>query len=190
MEPVATKATQVAPRPTSGATSAPATGRVSPRLRWPHRVVITAHAVAVFAQALLAGRFMSGDFEMLDVHFFNSQVTGGFGLAQLVLGFLYWRPGGGRIWPALVGLGITISEVFQIHAGLTRNIGLHVPLGVLIFAASVLFTVWAWGSTFGARRAAKPSSPAKTEAAETANAAAEADRSAEAAASMPDGRAR
>jgi hypothetical protein len=174
-EPVATKATQVAPPPTSAVTNALATGRVSARLRWPLLVVITAHAVAVFGQALLAGRFMSGDFEMLDAHFMNAAVIGGLGLTQLVLGFLYWRPGGGRIWPALAFLGVSIAEPLQIEAGLSRNLGLHIPLGVLVSATSLLLTVWAWGPTFGTRRAAKP-----------ANAAAEADRSAEAAVSMPD----
>lgn len=121
---------------------------------WIFRTVITLHAAAAFAQAVLAGRFMSGDFDMLRAHFVNSQVVGALAIAQVVAGVLFWRPGGGPGWPALVSAGLLALEPIQIAAGIKRVIGLHVPLAVLLIAASVLFAVWAWRPGFRHRRRA------------------------------------
>jgi hypothetical protein len=108
--------------------------------------------MAVLMQAVFAGRFMSGDFEMLRAHFVNSQVVGALGLAETALAIIYWRPGGGRGWPALACLGVSIAVPLQIASGLERVIGVHVPLAVAIFATSTLLAVWAWRPTFGRRR--------------------------------------
>lgn len=121
---------------------------------WMFRTIITLHAAAAFAQAVLAGRFLSGDFEMLRAHFINSQVVGGLAIAQVVAGILFWRPGGGPGWPALVSAGLLAVEPIQIAAGIKRVIGLHVPLAVLLITASVLFAVWAWRPGFRRRRGA------------------------------------
>lgn len=131
------------------------TGPVSALPRWAFRAVITLHALAAFAQALLAGRFLSGDYEMLRAHFVNSQVVGALAIAQVVVAFLYWRPGGGPVWPVFASLGLLAVEPLQIAAGIKRVIGIHVPLGVAIITACVLFTVWAWRPGFGRRRPAK-----------------------------------
>jgi hypothetical protein len=122
--------------------------------RWAFRVVITLHAAAAFTQAILAGRFLSGDYDMLEVHYINSQVVGALAIAQVVTGVLYWRPGGGPGWPALASGALLALEPFQIAAGIKRVIGVHVPLAVFIIAASVLFAVWAWTPKFGRRRPA------------------------------------
>jgi len=149
MEPVATEA---APATPPGPSPAPGPAPVRPFLRWALRVTITLHALAVLVQAVFAGRFMSGDFEFLDAHFINSQVVGALGVAQMVFGFLYWRPGGGPLRVAMACLAVFIAEPLQIAAGILRVIGVHVPLGVSVFAASVVLTIWAWGPTFGRRR--------------------------------------
>jgi hypothetical protein len=146
MEPVATAQTSPA------ATSTAAADRVAWPIRWALRIVITTHVLAVFVQAVFAGRFLSGDFEMLRAHFVNSQVVGALGLAETALAILYWRPGRGRGWPALACLAVSIAEPLQIASGLLRVIGVHVPLAMAIFAASVLLTLWAWRPTFGVRR--------------------------------------
>jgi hypothetical protein len=145
MDPVATA---TASRRT---TSAP--GRVARPARLALRAVITLHAMAVFGQAVLAGRFLSGDFPMLSAHLINSQVVGALGILQVVAAVLYWRPGGGPGWPALACLGVFVTEPIQIAAGLLRIIGLHVPLGVAITVAAALLTTWAWRPSFGRRRA-------------------------------------
>lgn len=135
------------------------TGAVAPRpalvstpIRWSFRTVITLHALAAVVQAVFAGRFLAGDYDLLSAHFINSQVVGGLAIAQVVTGLVYWRPGGGRLWPALTSLGLLALEPIQIAAGIKRVIGIHVPLGVLIVSFALLFAVWAWRPTFGLRR--------------------------------------
>lgn len=120
--------------------------------RWAFRWVITLHAAAAFAQAVFAGRFLSGDYDMLRAHFINSQVVGGLAVAQVIVGVLYWKPGGGPGWPALASGGLLALEPFQIAAGIKRVIGIHVPLAVLIITLAIVFAVWAWRPTFGRRR--------------------------------------
>ncbi|HYI05231.1 MAG TPA: hypothetical protein VD858_10100 [Reyranella sp.] len=132
----------------------PDTTSVKPAYSWAFRIVITLHAAAAFAQAVLAGRFLSGDFDMLRAHFINSQVVGGLAIAQLVAGILFWRPGGARGWPALASGALLAVEPIQIAAGIKRVIGLHVPLAVLLITASILFAVWAWRQGFDRRRGA------------------------------------
>jgi len=120
---------------------------------WVLRIVITLHAAAAFAQAVFAGRFLSGDYDMLRVHFVNSQVVGSLAIGQVIAGVLLWRRGGLR-WPALVSIGLLAVEPIQIAAGITRVIGVHIPLAVLVITASVLFAVWAWGPGIHRRRGA------------------------------------
>ncbi len=120
--------------------------------RWAFRLVITLHAAAAFTQAILAGRFLSGDYDMLRAHFINSQVVGAFGIAQVVVAVLYWRLGGGSGRPAIAAAALLALEPLQIAAGIKRIIGIHVPLAVLIIVGSVLFAVWAWQPSYGQRR--------------------------------------
>jgi hypothetical protein len=122
----------------------PTASGVGPAYLWVFRLIVTLHAAAAFAQAVLAGRFLSGDFEMLRAHFINSQVVGGLAVAQVVAGILFWRRGGGPGWTALVSGVLLAVEPIQIAAGIKRVIGLHVPLAVLLITASVLFAVWVW----------------------------------------------
>jgi hypothetical protein len=122
--------------------------------RWAFRLVITLHAAAAFTQAILAGRFLSGDYDMLRAHFINSQVVGGLAIAQVVGAVLYWRPSGGSGRPALASAMLLALEPIQIAAGIKRVIGIHVPLAVLIIVCSVLFAVWAWRPSYGQRRPA------------------------------------
>ena len=129
-----------------------ATPPVAAPARWAFRLVITLHAAAAFTQAILAGRFLSGDYDMLRAHFINSQVVGSLAIAQVVVGVLYWRPGGGSGRPALASAGLLALEPLQIAAGIKRVIGVHIPLGVLIIFGCMLFAVWAWRPSYGRRR--------------------------------------
>jgi hypothetical protein len=126
--------------------------RVAWPARWSFRSVITLHATAAFAQAVFAGRFMSGDYAMLRVHYINSQVVGALAIAQVVFAVLYWRPGGGSGRPAIASAALLALEPLQIAAGIKRVIGIHIPLAVLIIAVCALFAVWAWLPSYGRRR--------------------------------------
>ena len=114
--------------------------------------MITGHAIAAFAQSVLAGAFLDGHVVMLRLHRLNA-VWGvvGLGYVQVVLTLLYWRRGGGARWPALVSLGLAVAESVEVMLGLGRVIGIHIPLGVAIITANVLLAVWVWGGRLGRR---------------------------------------
>ncbi|QIS15675.1 hypothetical protein [Nocardia arthritidis] len=109
-------------------------------LRW----VITLHALGAFGQAVLAGRFLSGDYDMVAAHATNATVVGGIGYLQVVVALLVWRPGRGPVWPLAVSVGLVLAETAQILLGYFRGIGVHVPLGVAIIAALMVLLTWAW----------------------------------------------
>lgn len=116
------------------------------------RVLLTLHALLVFAQPVLAGRFLAGDYRMLGMHGTNSTVIGLLGYAQVIVAFVYWRPAGGVAWPAMASLGISAVETVQILLGYARSIAIHVPLGVLVVLVNILMAIWAWRPGFGQRR--------------------------------------
>lgn len=128
--------------------------RVPQLLRWALRIVVTLHALDAFAQPVLAGRFLSGDYAMLGTHGNNAIIIAITGFVQTILAILYWRPAGGQGWPAMVALGISIAEPIQIALGFNRLVGIHIPLGVAIVTAAIFMLVWAWGPAFGRRRTA------------------------------------
>jgi hypothetical protein len=121
--------------------------RTSPRrwTVWVLRGSATIHALAAFGQAVLAGRFLSGDYAMLGLHAENASLVGLSGFALLVAALLHWRPGGGPGRVALACLALSAAEVVQIVLGYGRVLGVHVPLGVAIIATAVGVLVWAWG---------------------------------------------
>jgi hypothetical protein len=118
-------------------------------MRWLLRAVVTAHLADVFAQPVMAGRFMSGDYDLLAVHRANAISAAVVGFTQLAVAFLYWRVVRGPGWPALVCLGLSAAEGLQIYLGFNRILGLHVPLGVAIIAISAVLAAVVWRPGFG-----------------------------------------
>src|SRR2546423_11863025 len=118
-------------------------------MRWLLRAVVTLHLADVFAQPILAGRFMSGDYDMLAVHRTNAISAAVVGFTQLAIALLYWRPARGPSWPALLCLGLSGAEAVQIYLGFNRILGLHVPLGVAIIGTSAVLTTTVWRPAFG-----------------------------------------
>jgi hypothetical protein len=128
-------------------------GRINGWFRWLLRIAITLHALDAFTQAVLAGRFLSGDYGMLQTHLANANFgVSSISTVQIITAILYWRPGGGRGWPVLASLALTGIEAVQIALGVNRVIGIHVPLGVLIILISAALSVWAWRPAFDRRR--------------------------------------
>jgi hypothetical protein len=111
---------------------------------WLFRIIVTFAALSMFGQALLAGGFLAGHFDMLGLHRDNSTLDVLLVAAMVVAAVVLWRPGRGPLWPAWVSLACLVVLVGQTLLGYTRVLSLHVPLGVLITVALVLLLVWAW----------------------------------------------
>ena len=102
------------------------------------RAVVLVQAALVFWQALLAGRFMTGDAVALTMHELNgTEIVTTIALLQLVLSVLVWRPARGPWWPAVTSVALMAALVAQIGSGFGGRLALHVPLGVAIFGLSV-----------------------------------------------------
>ncbi|MHA6785070.1 hypothetical protein ACVGOW_29370 [Pseudonocardia saturnea] len=119
---------------------------------WLVRAVVTVHLLAVLAQPVLAGRFLAGDADAIAVHGTIGSLLAVVGMAAIAVTLLYVLGGRGRLWVAPVGLALFLADGIQIGAGFTRNLELHVPLGVGIIVTSVLLAVWVWSPTAGRAR--------------------------------------
>ena len=108
------------------------------------RTIATAHCAAIFVQAALAGRYLSGEFDAISIHNANAGLVMLLGWAQALAAALLWRPGRGPAWPLAASLLICVAELMQIGAGRAHELGLHVPLGVSLFGATATLTGWAW----------------------------------------------
>jgi len=111
---------------------------------WFLRLAVTAHLVAVLAQPILAGRYLTGDVDAITAHGAVGTALAALDLLVIAAAAVDVVLGRGRVWvlPAAVLLFLAVG--LQIGMGYARQLGLHVPLGVGIVTASVLFTAWVW----------------------------------------------
>lgn len=114
------------------------------KFTWALRIFATAHLLVVLAQAMLAGLFVTGDVNMLEVHSINAGVLGVLAIGQLVAAILIWRPGGGPPNAMRTAAGLLVVDFAEMGLGMARMVALHMPLGVLIFGGALMLTVWAW----------------------------------------------
>lgn len=121
---------------------------------WALRVVLVLHAVLVVMQPILAGYFLSGESDAMNVHGPIGSSLWMVSMIQFVAAVLYWRPGGGRLWPAVVTLALFFAEFVQLTFGYLQNFAVHVPLGSAIVITVVLMTGWSFRSS--ARRGRHP----------------------------------
>jgi chromate transport protein ChrA len=117
--------------------------------RWLFRAAVTAEAAFALAQAVLAGGFLAGHYDFLDLHKENATRTG---ITAVVLGLcaiLLWRPGRGPWWPIPVCFGLFGVEALQIVLGYGRVLLVHIPLGVAIITGIFFLLAWAWRKPAG-----------------------------------------
>ena len=101
------------------------------------------HAIAIFAQPVFAGGYLTGDYDMLALHRFGANLVFSIGLAQLVPSVLLWRRGGLR-WPFWASLLLVLGETGQYFAGMAGALDLHIPLGVALVTLAALMLVASW----------------------------------------------
>ncbi|MEU0571578.1 hypothetical protein ABZ297_40145 [Nonomuraea sp. NPDC005983] len=101
------------------------------------RVAITLQTLVVFAAPITAGLLLSSpDGRVL--HSVSAYGVFTAALLHLLAAILVWRPGGGSPRPILYAVGFLGLTLAQIALGIAQVKTLHVPLGVLMFGASLL----------------------------------------------------
>ncbi|GAB2598977.1 hypothetical protein [Kribbella endophytica] len=111
---------------------------------WMLRIVLLLHAGLVIAQPVLAGYFLSGEADAMDAHGPIGSTVWMVAMLQFVVAVLYWRPGHGRLWPALVTILLFLAEMTQMVFGYLQNFAVHVPLGTAIVVTVVALTIWSF----------------------------------------------
>lgn len=103
------------------------------------RVFAALATVGGVSQAILAGRFLSGDVDRILDHRVGGIVTSVLLFAYTVVAVVA-RIRRGPTWPLAIGAVLTAASAAQVHLGFIRNLGLHVPLGVVIVVGLVMLT--------------------------------------------------
>ena len=111
---------------------------------WLFRATVAVHTALLCTQPVLIGLFLSGDATRLQAHRRVGEAILTACAAQAVAAILVWRPGRWPLWPLVITVAMFVAELIQLTAGYGRNLGLHVPLGVALVTAGVIFTAWAW----------------------------------------------
>ncbi|WP_427888918.1 hypothetical protein ACQHIV_36675 [Kribbella sp. GL6] len=99
------------------------------------------HAVLVCLQPVFAGVYLNGTPLGIRMHEHTAEVLVGAGLIQLLAATFWWRAGGRWVAPA-VSLLIVAGEVVQTAMGYSRQLAIHIPLGVALVASIVAFAFW------------------------------------------------
>ncbi|MBT2440195.1 hypothetical protein J7E93_08710 [Streptomyces sp. ISL-36] len=127
---------------------------------WVLRAVVSAHVVAIVGQPVLAGVYLSGDYDGLRWHTVGADVVTSLGYLQVIVAIAVWvrlR----RIWPFLTTLAVVTAETVQYFAGMAGALWLHIPLGVMTVAGLVVLFIAVWLRPFE-RRPRPPREPMRT----------------------------
>ncbi len=119
---------------------------------WLLRAVLTVHLLLVLAQPVLAGLFLTGDVDAIGVHGAVGIGIASFEVVVIAVAACYVFGGHGRVWILPVTVLLPVAAGNQIHAGFTRELALHIPLGVAIVTTAVLLAVWVWTPSAGRPR--------------------------------------
>ncbi|MFC1444195.1 hypothetical protein ABUW04_38780 [Streptacidiphilus sp. N1-10] len=133
------------------------------------RGTVVLAGLLAFGQPVLAGGFLQGHYPLLQAHEVAAMILAAVVLLSLVVALLAWRPGGA---PGALPRGQLITLVViavQMMLGFSRELIIHVPLGVgvLILVLKNAERVWKLPLRAPAAGAAEPSeqaSPAEVDA--------------------------
>ncbi|MDN5851927.1 MAG: hypothetical protein L0K86_03610 [Actinomycetia bacterium] len=119
---------------------------------WVLRGLLTAHVVAVLCQPVLAGLFLTGNVDAIEVHAFVADIVYGIAAAAAVAAGVYVFRGRGRVWILPTTVLLLFVEGLQIPLGYDRQLQWHIPLGVAIVTSAVVLVIWVWGPSAGRSR--------------------------------------
>lgn len=128
--------------------------RVAGRYLLPLRIIAVAAIVVILLQPVWAGLFITGQVSYLGAHGGGAAVALLLVLLQCPAAVVRWRPGHGNAGPMLFSVVELVLVITQMSLGGTRALAVHLPLGVALFGASLLFARWAC-SAKAARRAGR-----------------------------------
>jgi len=99
------------------------------------RFVLVSHALAVLAQSVFAGQFLSGSDTQVRFHELNGWIVLGISATQILVGSALMKSGIASLWLVFGSVFVFLGEGLQIGTGYGRFLNVHVPLGVILFAA-------------------------------------------------------
>ena len=116
------------------------------------RTVLTVHLLAVLAQPVLAGLFLTGDIDAIAVHGTIGSTLAAVDLVVIGATLAYVLGGRGRLWVLPVVVALFLAVGLQIGFGYSRTLEIHIPLGVAIVTTSALLAIWVWSPSAGRPR--------------------------------------
>jgi hypothetical protein len=119
---------------------------------WALRFLFTGHLIAVLAQPVLAGRFLTGDVDAIEVHGLVGSLLAPVAMTLIAGAIGYVVGGRGQLWVLPATVLLFLAEGLQIGMGYSRQLHLHVPLGVAIVVTAVLLAAWVWTPAAARRR--------------------------------------
>jgi hypothetical protein len=119
---------------------------------WTLRLLLTGHLVAVLAQPVLAGRYLTGDVDAMAAHGLLGSLLALFAMILIAAALAYVVAARGQLWLLPVTVLLFLAQGFQIGMGYARELHLHVPLGVAIVVGAVLLVAWVWTPAAGRPR--------------------------------------
>jgi hypothetical protein len=108
------------------------------------RLAIAVQAIALLAQATLAGFALSGRTDALSAHMSVGGAAFLISAVQVVLVFLLRRLARAPGLLIAASIGLTAAEGVQMASGRLQLFALHLPLGAGLFGASIALAIWAW----------------------------------------------
>ncbi|WP_405061988.1 hypothetical protein OG474_10110 [Kribbella sp. NBC_01505] len=111
---------------------------------WALRIILLLHAAFVCMQPILAGYFLAGEVDAMNLHGPIGSTVWMLGFVQVIIAGIYWLGGGGRIRPLLLSVVLVAAEAAQITFGYLQNFAVHIPLGTAIVAVVIWMTIWSF----------------------------------------------
>jgi hypothetical protein len=98
------------------------------------RFVLVCHTLALFAQSVLAGEFLSGTDLVVKFHEWMAWIILGICAVQIVTAVFSQRTRDASLELLIGSVMIFLAEVLQTGTGYGRFLRVHIPIGVITFA--------------------------------------------------------
>ncbi|MFF9128000.1 hypothetical protein ACF09J_32900 [Streptomyces sp. NPDC014889] len=101
------------------------------------QIAIAVQTLTIFFQAVSAGLLLTSSYGET-LHSVGARVMYGAAMLYVLAAVLAWKPGGGSPRPVRHASGFLVLASVQVVLGIAHVPSVHLPLGVLMFALSVL----------------------------------------------------